>query len=223
MCVCVCVCVCVCIACVHERVLNRVWLFATPLTIAHWNLYPWNFPGKDTSEGWHFLLQGIFPIQGLNLHLLCLLHWHVGSLLAEPGEAPIHCLPALFAYTHWTWLVQWKLCLWELWVILSDFTIPQTLIVTVLSCRCLSFHCFCDGRLILNIYVWSRYSLLTFLPCLLMYYFMRWVDILSLITVPSVPQTICGEEPVGFYLWPSMEQYIYEIQQKLISREEQIN
>ena len=23
----------------------------------------------------HFLFQGIFPIQGLNLHLLCLLHW----------------------------------------------------------------------------------------------------------------------------------------------------
>ena len=23
----------------------------------------------------HFLFQGIFPTQGLNLHLLCLLHW----------------------------------------------------------------------------------------------------------------------------------------------------
>ena len=22
---------------------------------------PWNFPGKDTRAGWHFLIQGIFP------------------------------------------------------------------------------------------------------------------------------------------------------------------
>ena len=34
-------------------------------------------PGKVTGVGWHFLLQGILPTQGLNL---CLLHWQVGSL-----------------------------------------------------------------------------------------------------------------------------------------------
>ena len=28
----------------------------------------------------HFLLQGIFLTQGLNLHLLCLLHWQADSL-----------------------------------------------------------------------------------------------------------------------------------------------
>ena len=33
------------------------------------------------------LLQGIFPTQGLNLHLFCLLHWQAGSLpLAPPGK-----------------------------------------------------------------------------------------------------------------------------------------
>ena len=37
-------------------------------------LCPWNFPGKNTGGGCHFLLQGIFPMQGSNLHLLCLLH-----------------------------------------------------------------------------------------------------------------------------------------------------
>ena len=31
-----------------------------------------------------FLLQEIFPDQGLNHHLLCLLHWQVGSLLLVP-------------------------------------------------------------------------------------------------------------------------------------------
>ena len=29
-------------------------------------LSPWNFPGKSTGVGCHFLLQGIFPTQGLN-------------------------------------------------------------------------------------------------------------------------------------------------------------
>ena len=34
-------------------------------------LCPWDFPGKDTGVGCHFLLWGIFPIQGSNP---CLLH-----------------------------------------------------------------------------------------------------------------------------------------------------
>ena len=36
-------------------------------------LCPWNSPSKNTGVGCHFLLQGIFPIQGLNLSLLGLL------------------------------------------------------------------------------------------------------------------------------------------------------
>ena len=38
---------------------------------------PWDFPGKNTGVGCHFLLQGIFLTQGLNTHLL---HWQVDSL-----------------------------------------------------------------------------------------------------------------------------------------------
>ena len=34
-------------------------------------------PGKNTGVGCHFILQGIFLIQGLNL---CLLHWQADSL-----------------------------------------------------------------------------------------------------------------------------------------------
>ena len=38
-------------------------------------------------SGCHFLLQRIFLSQGLNLHLLCLLHWQADSLpLAPPGK-----------------------------------------------------------------------------------------------------------------------------------------
>ena len=49
---------------------------------------PWSFPGKNTGVGCHFLLQGIFPTQGLNPHLLRLLHWQVDSLqLAPPGKS----------------------------------------------------------------------------------------------------------------------------------------
>ena len=33
-------------------------------------LCPWDFPGKNTRVGCNFLLQGIFPTQGSNLHLL---------------------------------------------------------------------------------------------------------------------------------------------------------
>ena len=41
----------------------------------------------DAGVGCHFLLQGIFPTQGSNLSLLCLLHWQESSLpLAPPGK-----------------------------------------------------------------------------------------------------------------------------------------
>ena len=44
-------------------------------------------PGKNIGVGCHTLLQGIFPTQGSNLYLLCLLHWEVDSLaLVPPGK-----------------------------------------------------------------------------------------------------------------------------------------
>ena len=42
-------------------------------------LCPWNFSGKNIGVGVHFLLQGIFPTQGLNLGLLC--RWHCRWIL----------------------------------------------------------------------------------------------------------------------------------------------
>ena len=45
-------------------------------------------PGRNTGVGCH-ALQGIFPTQGLNLRLLCLLRWLMGSLpLVPPGKPP---------------------------------------------------------------------------------------------------------------------------------------
>ena len=54
--------------------LSRVWLFVTPWTVPPPHprlLCLWNFPGKNTGVGCHFLLEGIFLTQGSNLCLLC--------------------------------------------------------------------------------------------------------------------------------------------------------
>ena len=50
--------------------LSSVRLFATPWTVVCQALLSWDFPGKDTGVGSHYLLQGIFLTQGLNLGLL---------------------------------------------------------------------------------------------------------------------------------------------------------
>ena len=57
---CACACACVCVS------LNRVQLFATPWTVPARLLCPWNSPSKNTAVGSQYLLQGIFPTQGLN-------------------------------------------------------------------------------------------------------------------------------------------------------------
>ena len=49
-------------------------------------------PGKNTGVGCRAPLQGIFPSQGSNPHLLCLLCWWVGSLPLAPHGKP--CLRA---------------------------------------------------------------------------------------------------------------------------------
>ena len=62
-------------------------------------LCPWNFPGKNTGAGCHFLLQGFFPTQGSNPRLLHLLHcrqivnhWAIWEALRNPSPFLIHCL-----------------------------------------------------------------------------------------------------------------------------------
>ena len=51
-------------------------------------LCPRDSPGKNTGAGSYALRQGIFPTQGSNPHLLCLLHWRAGSLpLAPTGKS----------------------------------------------------------------------------------------------------------------------------------------
>ena len=52
-------------------------------------ILPQDFPDKNTGAGCRFFLQGIFPTQELNPHLLCLLHWRKDSLHSEPPGKPL--------------------------------------------------------------------------------------------------------------------------------------
>ena len=78
---------------------SRVQLFSTPWTIA----CPWTVAGQSPlsmgfsrqeycSVGCHALLHGVFLTQGLNPHLLSLLHWQASSLPAEPPGKPPHTI-----------------------------------------------------------------------------------------------------------------------------------
>ena len=68
----------------RARLFDSLWSHGLEPTRLLW---PWDFPGKNTWVGWHFLLQGIFPTQGSNLHLL---HKQGGSLPLAPLEKPLN-------------------------------------------------------------------------------------------------------------------------------------
>ena len=75
---------CVCV----PSCFSSVRLCATLRTAACQFLYSWNSPGKHTGVGGHVLLLGVFLNRGLNLCLLCLLHWQAGSLPLAPSGKP---------------------------------------------------------------------------------------------------------------------------------------
>ena len=74
------------LVCECMQSLSHVWLFVTYELWPTMLLCLWNCPGKNTGVGCHFLLQGIFPTQGLNL---CLLHWQADSLPLNYVGSPI--------------------------------------------------------------------------------------------------------------------------------------
>ena len=59
-----------------------------PGSSAHQAPVPVEFSRQEYWSGIHFLLQGIFPIQGSNLHLLHHLHWQADSLPLPPSGNP---------------------------------------------------------------------------------------------------------------------------------------
>ena len=60
-------------------------------------LCPWDFSGKDTGVGCHFLLQGLFQTQGLNPHLLQAPALASRFFTAEPPGKPIFMLLLLLS------------------------------------------------------------------------------------------------------------------------------
>ena len=64
--------------------LSRVRLFVTPWTEARQASLSKGFSRQGYWSGLPFLLQGIFPTQGLNVHLL---HWEADSLPLHHWEA----------------------------------------------------------------------------------------------------------------------------------------
>ena len=76
--------------CVHAKSLQLCPTLCAQGTVAC-QAPPWDSSGKSAGVSCHFLLQGIFLTQGLNVHLLRLLHWQAGSLpLVPPGKPQIY-------------------------------------------------------------------------------------------------------------------------------------
>ena len=80
---CVCVCVCVCV------LVTQLWLtLCNPVDCSYQALLSMDSLGKNTGEGSHSLLQGIFLTQRLSPSL----HWQADSLPAEHKGSPIACI-----------------------------------------------------------------------------------------------------------------------------------
>ena len=65
---------------------SHVWLFRTAWTGAHQALLSMEFSRQEYWSGLPFPLQGMFPTQGWNLHLL---HWQADSLSLSHMVKPI--------------------------------------------------------------------------------------------------------------------------------------
>ena len=70
---------------------------------------PWNFPGKSTGVGCHFLLQGIFPTQGSNPSLP-----HCSQMLYRLSHQEAKFIAPLFTIAK-TWK-QTKCLLTDEWI-----------------------------------------------------------------------------------------------------------
>ena len=97
--------------CVRAQLLSHMQLFAISWTWATRLFRPWNFPGKNTGMGCHFLLQEILPTQGSNPRLLCLLHCRWILYPLSHLYSSIYVNPKLLIYPPPTLTISF-LCLW---------------------------------------------------------------------------------------------------------------
>ena len=99
-----------CLYCCCCLVTKSCLLFVPPgLKLARL-LCPWDFPSKNTGVSCYFLLQGIFPIQGSNLHLqllLLLLSRFSRVQLCVTPQTAAHQVPPSLGFSrqeHWSGL-----------------------------------------------------------------------------------------------------------------------
>ena len=112
---------------VKVKSLSRVWLFATPWTVAHQAPLSIGFSRQEYWSGLPFPSPGNLATQGLNLGLLCLLHWHVGCLPLAPAGKP--CGKCMVNSIKTTKLFSWvavPFCIpysnmWEFWLFSPAF------------------------------------------------------------------------------------------------------
>ena len=98
-------------ACMHAKSLRSCPTLCSPMdcSLPDSSVHG-NSPDKNIAVSCHAFLQGNFPAQEWNPHLLCLLHWQVGSLpLALPGSP--------FDYVYHS----------KLWTILKEMEYQNTL------------------------------------------------------------------------------------------------
>ena len=102
---------------------SHVLFFATPWTVARQAPLSVASPGRNAIEGCHALLQRMLPIEGLNLGLLCLLHWQADSLPLAP---PFTCLQiGQFPQSHILISIS---CIWMLNPIISSVQFSRSVV-----------------------------------------------------------------------------------------------
>ena len=82
-----CIFFCMCFVCVCSVVSDS----ETPWIMAHQAPLSMKFYSKNIGVGCHFLIQGIFPTQGLSPSILCLLQWQADSLPLHRLGSPYVC------------------------------------------------------------------------------------------------------------------------------------
>ena len=76
--------------------ISCVWLFATLWIVALQAPLSMGLSRQENWSGFSCPPSGIFPAQGLNLYLLRILHWQVGSLPLVPPGKPLLCIVIVY-------------------------------------------------------------------------------------------------------------------------------
>ena len=112
-------------------------------------LCSWNFPGKNTGVGCHFLLQRIFPTQGSNPYLL---YWQAVSLPLSHQGGPSEGLTGVKLQSQPSWMPLWKLWGESYFLAFSSFQGPPGLVGFCLHPPSSSFQPAMSGCVLLILY-----------------------------------------------------------------------